>query len=69
MQDYRPVSLAWLYGNAGAVCVPNGPCLVPVWPGIMAPSGVLMVGDRPEDEAAAQDAGVRFIRPSAQREH
>lgn len=23
-------------------------------------SGVLMVGDRPEDEAAAQDAGVRF---------
>jgi len=34
----------WLIGNAGAVCVPNGPCLVPVWPGIMAPSGVLMVG-------------------------
>ena len=24
--------------------MPNGPCLVPVWPGIMAPSGVLMVG-------------------------
>jgi len=34
----------WLIGNAGAACVPNGPCLVPVWPGIMAPSGVLMVG-------------------------
>lgn len=34
----------WLIGNAGAVCVPDGPCLVPVWPGIMAPSGVLMVG-------------------------
>lgn len=34
----------WMIGNAGAVCVPNGPCLVPVWPGIMAPSGVLMVG-------------------------
>jgi uncharacterized PurR-regulated membrane protein YhhQ (DUF165 family) len=34
----------WLIGNAGAICVPNGPCLVPVWPGIMAPSGVLMVG-------------------------
>ena len=34
----------WLIGNAGSVCVPNGPCLVPVWPGIMAPSGVLMVG-------------------------
>ena len=34
----------WLIGNAGTVCVPNGPCLVPVWPGVMAPSGVLMVG-------------------------
>jgi len=34
----------WMIGNAGSVCVPNGPCLVPVWPGIMAPSGVLMVG-------------------------
>ena len=34
----------WMIGNAGTVCVPNGPCLVPVWPGVMAPSGVLMVG-------------------------
>lgn len=34
----------WLIGNAGTVCVPNGPCLVPVWPGISAPSGVLMIG-------------------------
>lgn len=34
----------WLIGNAGTVCLPNGPCLVPVWPGIKAPSGVLMVG-------------------------
>ena len=34
----------WLIGNAGTVCVPNGPCLVPVAPGIKAPSGVLMVG-------------------------
>jgi len=34
----------WVIGNAGTVCVPNGPCLVPVWPGVMAPSGVLMVG-------------------------
>ncbi|ODT53373.1 MAG: beta-carotene 15,15'-monooxygenase [Methylobacterium sp. SCN 67-24] len=34
----------WLIGNAGTVCVPNGPCLVPVAPGVMAPSGVLMVG-------------------------
>lgn len=34
----------WLIGNAGTVCVPNGPCLVPVAPGLMAPSGVLMIG-------------------------
>lgn len=34
----------WLIGNIGTVCVPNGPCLIPVAPGIMAPSGVLMIG-------------------------
>ncbi len=34
----------WLIGHAGTVCVPNRPCLVPVAPGIMAPSGVLMIG-------------------------
>lgn len=40
----------WMIGNVGTVCVPNGPCLVPVapWgPGghpLMAPSGVLMIG-------------------------
>jgi uncharacterized PurR-regulated membrane protein YhhQ (DUF165 family) len=34
----------WLIGHAGTVCVSNGPCLVPVAPGIMAPSGVLMIG-------------------------
>lgn len=34
----------FLIGNVGLVCVPNGPCLIPVAPGIMAPSGVLMVG-------------------------
>jgi hypothetical protein len=34
----------WLIGNAGTVCVPQGPCLIPVAPGVMAPSGVLMVG-------------------------
>ncbi len=28
----------------GAACVPNGPCLVPVAPGLKAPSGVLMIG-------------------------
>lgn len=34
----------WLIGHAGTVCVPEGPCLIPVGPGLMAPSGVLMVG-------------------------
>ncbi len=34
----------WLIGNAGTVCAPGGPCLIPVAPGLMAPSGVLMVG-------------------------
>lgn len=34
----------WLIGNVGTVCVPNGPCLIPVAPGLTAPSGVLMVG-------------------------
>lgn len=38
----------WLIQHVGTVCVPNGPCLVPVAPGfngpLMAPSGVLMVG-------------------------
>jgi queuosine precursor transporter len=34
----------WMIGHVGSVCIPNGPCLIPVAPGIMAPSGVLMVG-------------------------
>lgn len=34
----------WLIGHVGLVCVPNGPCLIPVAPGLMAPSGVLLVG-------------------------
>jgi queuosine precursor transporter len=34
----------WLIGHAGTSCVPQGPCLVPVAPGLMAPSGVTMVG-------------------------
>jgi len=33
----------WLVQHAGTVCVPDGPCLVPVAPGLMAPSGVLTV--------------------------
>jgi uncharacterized PurR-regulated membrane protein YhhQ (DUF165 family) len=34
----------WMIVHVGSICVPNGPCLVPVAPGILAPSGVLMVG-------------------------
>lgn len=35
----------WLIGHLGTVCVPQGPCLIPVAPfGITAPSGVLMIG-------------------------
>lgn len=33
----------WLIGNVGQ-CIPNGPCLIPVAPGMMAPSGVLLIG-------------------------
>lgn len=34
----------WLIGNVGTFCVPNGPCLIPVAPGIDAPSGVVVIG-------------------------
>src|ERR1700674_2207867 len=34
----------WLIGHVGTTCVPNGPCLVPVAPGLLAPSGVMMIG-------------------------
>jgi uncharacterized PurR-regulated membrane protein YhhQ (DUF165 family) len=34
----------WMIGNVGTFCVANGPCVLPVAPGLMAPSGVLMVG-------------------------
>ncbi len=34
----------WMVQHAGTVCLPDGPCLVPVAPGLLAPSGVLTVG-------------------------
>ena len=34
----------WMIGHVGTVCAPNGPCLIPVAPKLMAPSGVLMIG-------------------------
>lgn len=33
----------WMIGHVGA-CSSTGPCVVPVWPGVFAPSGVLVVG-------------------------
>jgi hypothetical protein len=34
----------WMIQHVGTICVPQGPCLVPVAPGLLAPSGVLTVG-------------------------
>ena len=34
----------WFIGHVGTTCIANGPCVVPVAPGLMAPSGVMMVG-------------------------
>lgn len=34
----------YLIQHVGMTCVPRGPCLIPVMPGLAAPSGVLMIG-------------------------
>ena len=34
----------WVVINIGFVCEPNGPCLIPVWPGVMSPSAVILAG-------------------------
>jgi len=34
----------WMIGHFGTICPANGPCLVPVAPSLMAPSGVLLIG-------------------------
>lgn len=34
----------WVVVNVGLVCEPNGPCLIPVWPGLLAPSAVMIAG-------------------------
>ena len=34
----------WMIGNVGLTCVPAGPCLIPVAPGLAAPSSVVVVG-------------------------
>lgn len=34
----------WLIGNVGTSCLNQGPCLISVGFGLMAPSGVIMIG-------------------------
>jgi queuosine precursor transporter len=34
----------WMIGHVGTFCAPDGPCLIPVAPHLMAPSGVAMIG-------------------------
>ena len=34
----------WMIQHVGTFCVPDGPCMVPVLPGVAAPSGVLAIG-------------------------
>jgi len=34
----------WLTSHLGTTCIPDGPCLIPVAPGLLAPSGVLVAG-------------------------
>jgi len=34
----------WMIGHLGTVCITKGPCVLPVAPGLVAPSGVLMIG-------------------------
>lgn len=34
----------WMIGHVGTVCAPDGPCLIPVAPDLLAPSGVLVAG-------------------------
>jgi queuosine precursor transporter len=51
----------WMIGNVGTICVPDGPCLIPVGFGLMAPSGVLMIGAALVLRDAVQDAlGLRW---------
>jgi hypothetical protein len=34
----------WMIGNVGTLCPPDSPCLIPVAPGLLAPSGVIVAG-------------------------
>ncbi len=46
----------WLIGNVGTTCIPQGPCLIPVAPELMAPSGVLLIGAALALRDAVQEA-------------
>jgi queuosine precursor transporter len=50
----------WMIGNVGTECVQNGPCLIPVAPGLMAPSAVLTVGFA----LVLRDLVQRFLGPT-----
>ncbi|MBI0539477.1 VUT family protein [Roseomonas sp. KE2513] len=49
----------YLIGHVGTVCMPAGPCLIPVFPGVMAPSGVLLIGAALALRDALQEAAGR----------
>lgn len=51
----------WLIGHVGTTCVPAGPCLIPVGFGLMAPSGVLMIGAALVLRDLVQEAGGRAL--------
>ena len=34
----------WMIVNVGTLCPPDSPCLIPVAPGVLAPSGVVVAG-------------------------
>lgn len=65
------IPLANLMIGTVGTCVPGGPCLIPVWPGVMAPSGVLMIGialvlrDAVHEEWGASGAAILIIFGSA----
>lgn len=49
----------WMIQNVGSTCIPNGPCLIPVGFGLMAPSGVLLIGAALALRDAVQEASGR----------
>ncbi|MGB3833712.1 MAG: VUT family protein [Mesorhizobium sp.] len=49
----------WMIQNVGTICLPGGPCLVPVGFGLSAPSGVLVIGSA----IVLRDAVHRLLGP------